>query len=406
MRLVLSLTVALVISVATTAQGYEVGHTSVTYYDPDRGDRSVPTEIYYPADAAGDDVPMASPPPGGFPAVSFGHGYLMNWDLYDYVRDGLVPEGYIVAYPATEQVLFPDHLELGLDLVFVLRELRADGADPASILYGGVAEKCAAAGHSMGGGASFLGAADDPTVSALANLSAADTNPSAIAAAGDISVPALIFSGGNDCVAPPSDHQIPMYDALASECKTRVTLDGASHCQFAEYSWACSFGEGSCPDPTISREAQQALVVTLLKPWLDYALKDDPYGWLEFSSLLDTTPGVSYAQQCVPTSVEDATDGTEAGRGVLSLSNAFPNPSRGGSRVVYSLAQPGRVTARIYTLAGRVVTTLLDEPVGAGTHELAWDGLDSTGRPVAAGVYCFRVEADGEKENSAVVLVR
>jgi predicted dienelactone hydrolase len=391
---------------AAAAAGYEVGHTSLTYYDPDRGDRPVPSEVYYPAETGGDDVPVAAPPFGGFPVVSFAHGYLMNWDLYDYIRDGLVTEGYIVAYPATEHVLFPDHQELGLDLAFVLRELRSEGNNPRSIFEVCVGQMCAVLGHSLGGGASFLGAADDPTVSAVANLAAAETNPSAITAAAGISVPALVFSGGNDCVAPPSGHQIPMYDALASDCKTRVTLEGASHCQFAEYSWACSFGEGSCPDPTISREVQQTLVVTLLRPWLDHVLKGDPYGWLDFTSLLDSTAGVYYEQECVPASVEGGFAEAGIERGILSLSHVYPSPSCGNSRVRYSLAEPAHVTARIYTLAGRLVTTILDEPVGAGTREIGWDGLDSTGRPVASGVYRYRVEAEGDSWNSAVVLVR
>ncbi|MBD3348049.1 MAG: T9SS type A sorting domain-containing protein, partial [Candidatus Eisenbacteria bacterium] len=369
--------------------------------------RSVPTEIYYPADAAGDDVPVASPPPGGFRAVSFGHGYSMGWDLYDYIRNGLVPEGYIVAYPKTEQVLFPDHLDLGLDLAFVLREIRDEGADPASIFYGSVGQKSAVMGHSMGGGASFLGAADDPTVSAIANLAAAETNPSAITAAAGITAPALIFSGGNDCVTPPADHQIPMYDALASGCKTRISLDGASHCQFAEYSWACSFGEGGCPDPTISRAEQQALVMSFLGPWLDYALKDDPYGWLDFASLLESTAGIAYEQDCVPTGVDDwLTDGGETGANALGLSPAFPNPAPGGSRVRYTLAQPARVSAIVYTLSGRVVTKLLDRERPAGSHELLWDGRDDEGHRVGSGVYCFRVEAGGETERSAVVVLR
>jgi pimeloyl-ACP methyl ester carboxylesterase len=379
----------------------------VTYYDPERGNRSVPTEIYYPADAAGDDVPVASPSPGGFPVVSFGHGYSMGWDLYDYVRDALVPEGYIVAYPSTEQVLFPDHLELGLDLAFVLRELRDEGADPGSSFYGAVAQKSAVMGHSMGGGATFLGAADDPTVSAVANLAAAETNPSAIAAGASITVPALLFSGVNDCVTPPEDHQEPMYEALSSDCKTRVTLEGASHCQFAEYSFACQLGEFSCSPPTISRAEQQSLVTTLVVPWLDYALKDDPYGWMEFASLLDSTPDITYEQECVATYVDGHPAAGEAkGSELLHLTAAFPNPFGGETRVRCLLSRPGRVVARIYTLAGRTVTTLADDHLGAGEHELRWNGRDAAGRPAASGVYCVGVHALGETRRSPLVLLR
>ena len=52
-----------------------------------------------------------------------------------------------------------------------------------------------------------------------------------------------MFCGTNDCVTPPADHQIPMYDALAGGWRTRVTITGASHCQFNSYSFLCALGE-------------------------------------------------------------------------------------------------------------------------------------------------------------------
>ncbi len=392
--------VALTVLVASSAAAYEIGHTTLTFYDPARGNRSIPTEVYYPADTAGEDVPVASGLES-FPVVTFGHGYLMSWSLYDYVYLGLVPDGYIVTYPDTEGELFPDHEDLGLDMAFIVQSMRAEGADPGSPFFGRVAQTAAAMGHSMGGGASFLAAASDPSITALANLAAAETNPSAVSAASSITAQALMFSGGNDCVTPPPDHQIPMYDALATDCKTRVTIAGASHCQFAESNWACEFGEGSCPDPTISRTQQQATVMTLLAPWLDYALKDDVLAWLAFDELLDTTAGVTYEQSCVPT----AAPGLPAARSLLSLSPSFPNPTGGEATVRFHLSEPADASVRVFSLAGRLVAEIADDRREAGWHAVTWDGLTRSGHAAAAGVYCWRVEAGGESAHRAIVLV-
>jgi pimeloyl-ACP methyl ester carboxylesterase len=392
--------VLLTCAVAGGASAYEIGHASAPFTDPDRGNRSVPTEIFYPAEVAGENVPVAPAPPGGFPVVSFGHGFLIPWDDYDFLWEGLVPAGYIVALPATEEGLLPSHLEFGRDLAFVVRKIRAEGDDPGSPFYGSVSPAGAVAGHSMGGGASLLGAADDPSITAVANLAAAETNPSAVAAAAGIAAPALLFSGGNDCVTPPEDHQIPMYDALASDCRARVTLDGASHCQFAEYNFTCLLGEGACPSPTITRQEQHDLTLSLLEPWLGYVLDDDLWSWFEFRSLLDSTPGVTYALACQPSSVEEWIPGA------LSLSPAFPNPFSDATRVAFTLAAPADVSVRIYSMAGRLVTSLVEGTRAAGPHAIAWNGRDRTGRRVASGVYQCRLEANGSAETAALVLLR
>ena len=390
-----------------TAAAYEIGHTSLSYSDPERSGRAVPTEAYYPADISGEDVPVATPPPDGFPAVAFGHGFLIPWSDYDFVWEGLVPEGFIVLLPDTESGLLPDHLDLGLDLAFVLRELRDDSADPGSIFFDAVSQAGAVCGHSMGGGASFLAADSDPGVTAIANLAAAETNPSAISAAASITAPALIFSGSNDCVTPPGSHQTPMYDSLVSDCRTRVTLTGGSHCQFAEYNFTCSLGEGGCPSPTITRTEQHDLTVSLLVPWLRYALEDDQAAWLEFESLLASLPGVENVVDCDATSV-DAGGGHEewSSRKLLSLAPATPNPFSSGTLVRYFLAERLDVEVSVYSLDGRLVRRLHEGPQSAGWHTTGWDGRGARGVPAASGVYRCSVRTGDESTCRSIVLVR
>jgi hypothetical protein len=60
----------------------------------------------------------------------------------------------------------------------------------------------------------------------------------------------------------------------------------------------------------------------------------------------------------------------------------------------------------VFDTAGRLVTVL-----GGGLHEgggrsLDWDGTDSSGRPVASGVYLYFVEAPEYSGLGKVVLVR
>jgi flagellar hook assembly protein FlgD len=73
---------------------------------------------------------------------------------------------------------------------------------------------------------------------------------------------------------------------------------------------------------------------------------------------------------------------------------------------VYTLAAPADVSVRIVSLGGRLVATLDAGPKAAGSHTASWDGLDSTGRRAASGVYACEVEAAGARRRTAVVLLR
>lgn len=382
----------LIAALVPSALAYEIGHTSTTYLDPARNNRQVSVEIYYPATTPGNDVPVAPPPAGGFPPIAFGHGYLMAYDDYPYVWTALVPAGYILALPRTEGGPFPSHDEFGKDLAFLVRKLQQEGANPPSRFYGAVATTCAVMGHSMGGGASFLAAAEDPAITALANFAAAETNPSAIGAAAGITAPALMFAGSNDCVAPPSQHQIPMYQALASACKALVTITGGSHCQFAEYDYLCGLGEGGCTPPGLSREAQHTIVVQLLRPWLDFVLRGDTGAWVEYEGLLTGAAGFTYLQECTGLAVEeepwpwDATPNAE-----IRLARVVPNPFVHRARIEFEARGAGRVSFDIVSPAGERVRRLSARAAGPGVVAIDWDGRDAQGRPLPTGIYFARV---------------
>ncbi|MCA6363931.1 MAG: T9SS type A sorting domain-containing protein [Bacteroidetes bacterium] len=280
-----------------------IGHTQITYSDPLRSNRAIQTEIYYPAATAGDDVPVSA---GTYPVIVFGHGFVMVWSAYQNIWEALVPEGYIVAFPRTEGNINPNHAEFGADLAFLTAKLQSESAtNTSSLFYGHVNSRSAIMGHSMGGGSSFLAAAGNTSITTMITLAAANTNPSSITAAAQVTVPSLVFAGEFDCVAPPVQHQVPMYDSLASACKAFVQIDGGGHCYFAESNFNCSFGEGTCtPNPTISRIQQQDATQDMAILWLAYYLKDDCQAWTRFSDSLAQSGRLTGQMSCpMPTPV-------------------------------------------------------------------------------------------------------
>ncbi len=89
----------------------------------------------------------------------------------------------------------------------------------------------------------------------------------------------------------------------------------------------------------------------------------------------------------------------------LALSRPISNP---GDAPALDLALPeaARVTARVFDVRGRLVRTLVDEPMPRGHHAIVWDGDDAGGRRAADGVYFIRVVTGARDESRKVVLRR
>jgi pimeloyl-ACP methyl ester carboxylesterase len=284
---------------ASTAysQEYDIGNIQHTFIDPDRNDRPILTEIYFPVPIDGDEGSIAE---GTFPLLIFGHGFVMTWGAYENLWTHFVPLGYVMAFPRTETGFSPSHLDFGLDIAFLAEAMQDFAADPSTPLYDGLNGRTAVMGHSMGGGASVLAAATGSEhIHALLNLAPAETSPSAIAAAESVTVPSLIFAGSSDDVTPESAHQIPIFEALASESKSYVSIFGGGHCYFANYNFNCAFGESfSSGNITVTREEQQHTTSDFATPWLDYFLKDDCDAWILFQDSLENSPridGIQYS---------------------------------------------------------------------------------------------------------------
>ena len=300
-RFVILVFIALIISINSKiySQSFSIGHTTINFIVSSRNNRSVPTEIYYPANASGIDVPIVSSNVTKFPVLVFGHGFLMTFDAYQNIWESLVPNGYILALPKTEGGFSPSHLEYAKDLSFVINQITLLGVNSASIFFDRISPMNSVMGHSMGGGAAFLAAQLNPNIKTIATLAAAETNPSAITAASNCSIPSLVFAGSNDCVTPPISNQFAMYNSIISPCKSYISITGGSHCQMANSNFYCSIGESSCtPSPTITSSFQHNVLNDYLLKWLQFQLKNDCVSGSQFDTLINSDNRISYQKNC------------------------------------------------------------------------------------------------------------
>jgi hypothetical protein len=79
------------------------------------------------------------------------------------------------------------------------------------------------------------------------------------------------------------------------------------------------------------------------------------------------------------------------------LAQNHPNPFSSSTTIGFSLATESRVNLSVYTVEGRRVKVLIDRHLASGVHQATWTGDDDRGRPVAPGIYFYRLEADGSE---------
>ncbi len=324
------------------AHSYQIGHRQLNLYGPSRT-KDIGCHFYFPSNTAGDNVAVAT---GQFPYIVFGHGFSMGYEAYMKFVDSLVPHGCVLCFPTTEGGLSPNHESFGLDLRFLNNEIKSNGqSDAGFFLYQKLTSKSAIMGHSMGGGSSFLAAENNTNLTTLVTFAPAETSVSAIAAASNVTVPALVFIKENDGVTPPADHQIPMYNNMPVGCKGSVTIKGGGHCYFANYNYACSTGEMfTSLQPTITRDDQHEVVFAALIPYLAWMLQDNGPQRTVFEGVIAQTATYTSQFNCTVASADEFKY-----KGV----KVFPNPALETITLLSESGKSGDVM--IYSASGNLI---------------------------------------------------
>lgn len=138
---------------------------------------------------------------------------------------------------------------------------------------------------------------------------------------------------------------------------------------------------------------------------LEYTVEDDDRYYLILDCYGVDTGGswtLDYAIEGYGTGVKDV-ETRHAGTAFLAPK---PNPSKPDLAIRFTLGSPGQVGLRVFDVAGRLVRDLSPGFVHAGYHSVPWDGKDSFGNDVSAGVYLVRMEVHGRSYHQKAVVLR
>jgi pimeloyl-ACP methyl ester carboxylesterase len=353
-----------------------IGTTTWLLTDATRDGREITCNVLYPGVSSAAE---AAPDNGPFPLIVFGHGFLLGPEDYENLASGLVNAGYIIALVATEQTFAPSHQDFGLDLAFVAHELIQNGT--SGVLTGSLLPTVAIMGHSMGGGAAWLAASANPLIETVVAFAPAETTPSAVAVGGDIQVPVLVLSGSADDVTPPESQHLPIYNATnTAPCRAFASIVDGGHCGFADPGTLCDLGEIGFSGLTHSEQLE--ITLSLVVPWLDRFLKNDPLAWWNFEDSSSTSDDLILDVDCTVNAVQHS---------LLNL-KAYPNPAVNSMTLQWK-AMGQTAQARVMDLSGRV------------QEKWTLTGIsESRALRLEPGVYLLNIEQPGRLTESIKII--
>jgi photosystem II stability/assembly factor-like uncharacterized protein len=88
------------------------------------------------------------------------------------------------------------------------------------------------------------------------------------------------------------------------------------------------------------------------------------------------------------------------------LCAAEPNPFNPSTTLRFSIPSEQNVHLQVFDIRGRLVRTLVNERLPAGTHSTVWDGSDALGHECSSGVYFYRMEASAFTDTKKMVMLK
>ena len=91
---------------------------------------------------------------------------------------------------------------------------------------------------------------------------------------------------------------------------------------------------------------------------------------------------------------------------ILFQKQVTPNPFSNTTTISFSLPQSTKISFIIFDVNGRLIKTLADAEMQAGTHQLTWNASDEKGNAVVAGMYVLKMHAGNYVETKKIVIVK
>lgn len=91
---------------------------------------------------------------------------------------------------------------------------------------------------------------------------------------------------------------------------------------------------------------------------------------------------------------------------LVDMSSPYPSPTAQGAQIQFNLQQLTHVELTVNDVAGRLIRSLVDEELPAGSHLWSWDLIGDDGARVRPGVFFLQLRCDQAAIRRRIVVVR
>jgi len=106
-----------------------------------------------------------------------------------------------------------------------------------------------------------------------------------------------------------------------------------------------------------------------------------------------------------PALLTDGEDTDVSFADMIKLNN-YPNPFNPTTTINFNLVEAANVKIEIYNIHGQIIDTVANGNYGAGSNNVDWDGIDGEGRPVASGLYFYKMKAGRYTSTKKMILMK
>lgn len=139
---------------------------------------------------------------------------------------------------------------------------------------------------------------------------------------------------------------------------------------------------------------------TLFSPQFTLKIRRVEFIHTTDSFAFPVTPQFNSGQIVIMSTAVGDDDGTSLPT-VYELNQNYPNPFNPSTTISFSLPRSSDVSLKVYNVLGQTVTTILNQPMSAGRHEINWD---ASGLP--SGVYFYRLATSMGIQTRKMTLVK
>ncbi|MCK5132885.1 MAG: PQQ-binding-like beta-propeller repeat protein [Candidatus Sabulitectum sp.] len=139
---------------------------------------------------------------------------------------------------------------------------------------------------------------------------------------------------------------------------------------------------------------------------LKYTYLDDLYSNVGSNELIVTSyhGGVAVAADTISFTVTET--GINLKPSYLFGVSASPNPFTTSTSISFELTDTCEASVEIFDLSGRIVSTLANHEITAGSQSILWNGTNQNGDLVSAGLYLCRIQSGSFTETIGLCLLR